>query len=258
MRGSTSRARCRSRPGSSFGTWLGWVVEPDRPIVLLVEDHADLDDLARQALRIGFEPFLGYVDGGFEAWCRAGRPVEAGTVLTVDDAGRRCSRPAGRRRRSSSMSASRPSTRPATSRARPTSGRASCRRSSTDCRAIARSPRSAPAAIARASRRRCFARPGSRMWPPSPTASRPGRHTASRSNTGPRAGQSTGPPRPPLPARPTALALRAALSRPGSRRTRARRPRAGRRRGRQPARPPPRPARSRCAHCGARPSAARR
>ena len=71
--------------GSSFGTWLGWVVEPDRPIVLLVEGRADLDDLSRQALRIGFEPFVGYVDGGFEAWCRAGRPVEAGTVLTVND-----------------------------------------------------------------------------------------------------------------------------------------------------------------------------
>src|SRR6476660_8183871 len=70
--------------GSSFGTWLGWVVEPDRPIVLLVEGRADLDDLSRQALRIGFEPFVGYIDGGFEAWCRAGRPAEAGTVLTVE------------------------------------------------------------------------------------------------------------------------------------------------------------------------------
>src|SRR6476660_7983423 len=70
--------------GSSFGTWLGWVAEPDRPIVLLVEGRADLDDLSRQALRIGFEPFVGYIDGGFEAWCRAGRPAEAGTVLTVE------------------------------------------------------------------------------------------------------------------------------------------------------------------------------
>ena len=50
--------------GSSFGTWLGWVAEPDRPIILLVEDAADLDDLARQALRIGFDPFVGYIDGG--------------------------------------------------------------------------------------------------------------------------------------------------------------------------------------------------
>ena len=70
--------------GSSFGTWLGWVVDPDRPIVLLVEDPADLDDLARQALRIGFDPFAGYIDGGIDAWRRAGRPVGAGTVLAVE------------------------------------------------------------------------------------------------------------------------------------------------------------------------------
>jgi hydroxyacylglutathione hydrolase len=70
--------------GSSFGTWLGWVVEADRPIVLIVDDPADLDDLARQALRIGFETIVGHVDGGFEAWRRAGRPVEAGETLALD------------------------------------------------------------------------------------------------------------------------------------------------------------------------------
>ena len=70
--------------GSSFGTWLGWVADPDRPIVLLVDDAADLDDLARQALRIGFDPFLGYVEGGIDAWRRGGRPVEPGAVLSVE------------------------------------------------------------------------------------------------------------------------------------------------------------------------------
>jgi hydroxyacylglutathione hydrolase len=70
--------------GSSFGTWLGWVVEPDRPVVLLVDDVADLDDLARQALRIGYETIVGHVAGGFEGWRRTGRPVEAGARLDLD------------------------------------------------------------------------------------------------------------------------------------------------------------------------------
>ncbi len=69
--------------GSSFGTWLGWVVDPDRPVVLVVDDVADLDDLARQALRIGFETIVGHVTGGFEAWRRAGRPVEPGERLDL-------------------------------------------------------------------------------------------------------------------------------------------------------------------------------
>jgi hydroxyacylglutathione hydrolase len=67
--------------GSSFGTWLGWVVDPDRPLVLVVDGPAALDDLARQALRIGFEPPAGYLDGGIEAWRRSGRPVETGEAL---------------------------------------------------------------------------------------------------------------------------------------------------------------------------------
>ena len=70
--------------GSAFGTWLGWVVDHDRPLILVVEDVADLDDLQRQALRIGFESMVGYVDGGFEAWRRSGRPVETGSALDID------------------------------------------------------------------------------------------------------------------------------------------------------------------------------
>ena len=41
--------------GSSFGTWLGWVVEPDRPLVLMLDSPADWDDAARQAMRVGYE-----------------------------------------------------------------------------------------------------------------------------------------------------------------------------------------------------------
>ncbi len=70
--------------GSSFGTWLGWVVDPEAPLVLVVDDVADLDDLARQALRIGYESIVGYVDGGFEAWRRSGRAIEAGASIDID------------------------------------------------------------------------------------------------------------------------------------------------------------------------------
>jgi hydroxyacylglutathione hydrolase len=70
--------------GSSFGTWLGWVVDPDRPVVLLVHDVADLDDIARQALRIGFDSLVGYVDGGLPAWRGSGRTVQADAAYDVD------------------------------------------------------------------------------------------------------------------------------------------------------------------------------
>ncbi len=101
--------------GDSFGTWLGWVVDADASVILLVDRRADLDDLARQALRIGFDGLVGYVGGGdggdglagrggglvgygdggglvghgdrgggLPAWRRSGRPVEVGTALSID------------------------------------------------------------------------------------------------------------------------------------------------------------------------------
>ena len=70
--------------GSSFGTWLGWVVEPDRPLVLVLDSPDDWDDAVRQALRIGHEPVLGHLRGGVRAWQEAGGPIAAGGRLNVD------------------------------------------------------------------------------------------------------------------------------------------------------------------------------
>ncbi len=71
--------------GSSFGTWLGWVVPHDRPIVLVLQDPSDADDLVRQALRIGHESIAGYLQGGFRSWMEAGLPIESTGRITVDD-----------------------------------------------------------------------------------------------------------------------------------------------------------------------------
>jgi hydroxyacylglutathione hydrolase len=70
--------------GSSFGTWLGWVVEPDRPLILLLDDPADWDDAVRQALRVGYERIEGHLRGGFAVWAEAGGPLESSGRLTVD------------------------------------------------------------------------------------------------------------------------------------------------------------------------------
>jgi hydroxyacylglutathione hydrolase len=70
---------------ASFGTWLGWVVEPDRPLVLVLDHPEDWDNAARQALRIGAEGSLvGHLRGGFGAWADGGGPLESSGRLTVD------------------------------------------------------------------------------------------------------------------------------------------------------------------------------
>jgi len=71
--------------GTSFGTWLGWIVDHDRPVVLVLDDPDDADDLVRQALRIGHETVLGHLQGGFRSWVEAGLPFESTGRMTVDD-----------------------------------------------------------------------------------------------------------------------------------------------------------------------------
>ena len=70
---------------ASFGTWLGWVVDVGHPIVLLLEDPSDWDDLVRQALRIGYEDLIGHLHGGIGAWADAGEPIASGGRLTVGE-----------------------------------------------------------------------------------------------------------------------------------------------------------------------------
>jgi hydroxyacylglutathione hydrolase len=79
--------------GSSFGTWLGWVVpEPDRPIILLLRRPEDWDDAVRQALRIGFEAIAGYVRGGYVAWTEAGFPTAVGGAVEITELAARLDR----------------------------------------------------------------------------------------------------------------------------------------------------------------------
>jgi hydroxyacylglutathione hydrolase len=68
--------------GSSFGTWLGWVVHPERPLVLLLDGVSEWDDAIRQALRIGYEHVAGYLQGGFGRWVDEGLPTESTGRLT--------------------------------------------------------------------------------------------------------------------------------------------------------------------------------
>ena len=72
--------------GPSFGTWLGWVVPVDRPIVLVLERPSDWDEAIRQALRIGAEgAIVGHLRGGYSAWPDSGGPQESNGRLTVDE-----------------------------------------------------------------------------------------------------------------------------------------------------------------------------
>ncbi|HET6949113.1 MAG TPA: MBL fold metallo-hydrolase [Acidimicrobiales bacterium] len=68
----------------AFATWLGWLADPSRPLVFVLDDDQDRADLVRQALNVGYENLAGELAGGMGAWEAAGRPVA--TIPLVDAA----------------------------------------------------------------------------------------------------------------------------------------------------------------------------
>jgi glyoxylase-like metal-dependent hydrolase (beta-lactamase superfamily II)/rhodanese-related sulfurtransferase len=75
---------------SQYASWLGWLLEPARPYLVLRNSDQDLDELVWQALKIGFEPPVGELAGGIAAWDRATtstpllKPDQIGAASMVD------------------------------------------------------------------------------------------------------------------------------------------------------------------------------
>lgn len=68
-----------------FASWLGWLVEADRPLAFVLDEGQDRDELVRQCLDVGHENLVGVVAGGIDSWGAAGRPMS--TIPLVDTAG---------------------------------------------------------------------------------------------------------------------------------------------------------------------------
>jgi hydroxyacylglutathione hydrolase len=60
----------------TFATWLGWLLEPDRPLVFLLGPEQEAGELVRQCHKIGYDRLVGELAGGMAAWSAVGLPEE--------------------------------------------------------------------------------------------------------------------------------------------------------------------------------------
>jgi hydroxyacylglutathione hydrolase len=75
---------------AQFASWLGWLADPDRPVVLVANPEQDIADAVWQAVKIGYEQLVGVLEGGMAAWVAAGRPVASTELVGPEQlAGRR-------------------------------------------------------------------------------------------------------------------------------------------------------------------------
>jgi hydroxyacylglutathione hydrolase len=52
--------------------WAGWMLSPGEPILLVLENENDLEEVVRLFMRTGYTKFGGYLLGGMKAWEAAG------------------------------------------------------------------------------------------------------------------------------------------------------------------------------------------
>jgi hydroxyacylglutathione hydrolase len=67
-----------------FATWLGWLVDPQRPVVFIIGDGQDRAEIVRQALTVGVEDLAGELDGAMTAWLSAGLPTASLEVVDAE------------------------------------------------------------------------------------------------------------------------------------------------------------------------------
>lgn len=68
-----------------FGSWLGWLVPADTPLLFVLDPDQDRADLVRQCLDVGHEHLVGELDGGIAARARSGRaPATIDVVNAID------------------------------------------------------------------------------------------------------------------------------------------------------------------------------
>ena len=71
--------------GNSFPTWAGTVLEPDQPVLLVLDRPQDLHEATWHLLRTGYDAPVGWLGGGIFAWRTSARPLARLEQITVQE-----------------------------------------------------------------------------------------------------------------------------------------------------------------------------
>lgn len=71
---------------SAFATWLGWLTDPARPVVIVRTPDQDPDEIVWQALKVGIDQLAGELNGGVSAWQAAGHAIRSLPLVDAADA----------------------------------------------------------------------------------------------------------------------------------------------------------------------------
>lgn len=72
-------------PRPELSIWAGWMLNPNKPIYLVLQSDDELPHVLRELIRVGFTKFGGYLLGGMEAWANAALALSHLPQLTVHE-----------------------------------------------------------------------------------------------------------------------------------------------------------------------------
>ncbi len=65
--------------------WAGWFLDPNRPVLLVLEADSDIDKVVKLFIRTGYVKFAGYLSGGMKSWNAAALPIEELPQMSVHE-----------------------------------------------------------------------------------------------------------------------------------------------------------------------------
>lgn len=71
--------------GGQYASWAGTLLEASVPIILIASDEARAREALMRLARVGIESVAGWLEGGVEAWARAGEKLSVIPQISVSD-----------------------------------------------------------------------------------------------------------------------------------------------------------------------------
>ena len=60
---------------AAFATWLGWLIQPNLPVVIVRDADQDPAEILWQARKVGYDQIAGELAGGLPSWTASGEPT---------------------------------------------------------------------------------------------------------------------------------------------------------------------------------------
>ena len=75
----------------TFANWAGWVLPYDTPLLLVVDDASQMEEVTTHLIRVGFDDIQGFLVNGVSDWQNEGYPLSSFETITVEELNRRVS-----------------------------------------------------------------------------------------------------------------------------------------------------------------------